>query len=157
MSIRIPFNKPYISGKELEYVGLAINAGKIAADGHFTRLCSKLLESQFQIPKVLLTPSCTAALEIAAILCDLHDGDEVILPSYTFVSTANAVVRLGAKPVFVDIRPDTLNIDERLIEPAITSRTKAIVPVHYAGVSCEMDRIMQIANRHGLTVIEDAG
>jgi dTDP-4-amino-4,6-dideoxygalactose transaminase len=153
---RIPFNKPYIAGKELDYIGQAVGEGKIAADGHFTKLCARLLETELNVAKVLLTPSCTAALEIAAMLCDLQAGDEVILPSYTFVSTANAVVRLGARPVFVDIRPDTLNIDEALIEAAITGRTKAIFPVHYAGVSCEMDRIMEIAARHGLVVVEDA-
>jgi len=156
MTQRIPFNKPYISGKELEYVTQAITDGKIASDGQFTKACVGLLEETFGIAKVLMTPSCTAALEIGAILCDLRPGDEVILPSYTFVSTANAIARLQAKPVFVDIRPDTLNIDERLIEQAITARTKAIFPVHYAGVACEMDRIMQIADRHSLTVVEDA-
>lgn len=156
MAQRIPFNKPFISGNELQYVTQAISEGKIASDGHFTKLCASLLEETFGIGKVLLTPSCTAALEIGAILCDLHPGDEVILPSYTFVSTANAIARLQARPVFVDIRPDTLNIDEELIEQAITKRTKAIFPVHYAGVSCEMDRIMEIASRHELTVVEDA-
>ncbi len=156
MAQRIPFNKPYISGKEVQYVTQAISDGKIASDGHYTKLCAGLLEETFGIAKVLLTPSCTAALEIGAILCDLRPGDEVILPSYTFVSTANAIARLQARPVFVDIRPDTLNIDEELIEQAITKRTKAIFPVHYAGVSCEMDRIMEIASRHGLTVVEDA-
>jgi dTDP-4-amino-4,6-dideoxygalactose transaminase len=156
MAPRIPFNKPYLSGKELEYIAEAVTGEKIAADGRFTRACSQLLETQFQIPRVLLTPSCTAALEMAAILCDLGPGDEVILPSYTFVSTANAVARTGARPVFVDIRPDTLNLDEELIEPAITPRTKAIFPVHYAGVSCEMDRILEIAARHELFVVEDA-
>jgi dTDP-4-amino-4,6-dideoxygalactose transaminase len=153
---RIPFNKPFISGKELEYISQAVSEGKIASDGRFTKLCASLLEETFGIGKILLTPSCTAALEIGAILCDLHPGDEVILPSYTFVSTANAIARLQAKPVFVDIRPDTLNIDEDLIERAITKRTKAIFPVHYAGVSCEMDHIMDIAERRHLTVVEDA-
>jgi len=156
MAMRIPFNKPYISGKELFYVAQAITGERIAADGPFTRLCSELLEREFHVPRTLLVPSCTAALEMAAMLCDLGPGDEVILPSYTFVSTANAVVRLGAKPVFVDVRPDALNLDERLIEAAISPRTKAIVPVHYAGVSCEMNRIMDIAERHRLLVIEDA-
>jgi dTDP-4-amino-4,6-dideoxygalactose transaminase len=156
MAPRIPFNKPYISGKELHYMAQAVAGGQIAADGRFTQLCARLLENEFDIAKVLMTPSCTAALEMAAILCELGSGDEVILPSYTFVSTANAVARLGARPVFVDIRPDTLNIDESLIEGAITARTKAIFPVHYAGVSCEMDRIMDIAARHGLLVVEDA-
>src|SRR5690242_7704971 len=156
MTHRIPFNKPFIGGKELHYMAQAVASGKIASEGHFTQSCARLLEAEFGIPKVLMTPSCTAALEIAAMLCDLRPGDEVILPSYTFVSTANAVARLGARPVFVDIRRDTLNIDEELIEPAITRRTKAIFPVHYAGVSCEMDRIMEIAARHDLVVVEDA-
>ena len=156
MAPRIPFNKPFIAGKELYYIAQAVANGSIAADGHFTKQCSRLFEAEFDIAKVLMTPSCTAALEIAAMLCDLDVDDEVILPSYTFVSTANAIVRLKAKPVFVDIRPDTLNINEELIEDAITPRTKAIFPVHYAGVSCEMDRIMQIAARHDLFVVEDA-
>jgi dTDP-4-amino-4,6-dideoxygalactose transaminase len=133
-----------------------VTSGKIAGDGHFTKACAELLEREYGIQKVLLTPSCTAALEMAAILCDLGPGDEVILPSYTFVSTANAVCRLGCKPVFVDIRPDTLNLNEELIEDAITPRTKALLPVHYAGVSCEMDRILAIAKKHNLFVIEDA-
>jgi dTDP-4-amino-4,6-dideoxygalactose transaminase len=133
-----------------------VTFGNIAGDGHFTQQCARLLEERFGIHKVLLTPSCTAALEMAAMLCDLGPGDEVILPSFTFVSTANAVVRLGAKPVFVDVRPDTLNIDDALVEEAITERTRAIVPVHYAGVGCEMDRIMTIASRYNLRVIEDA-
>jgi dTDP-4-amino-4,6-dideoxygalactose transaminase len=156
MSQRIPFNKPFIAGKELYYIAQAVANGQIASEGRFTKLCARLFETQFGIAKVLMTPSCTAALELAAMLCDLGEGDEVILPSYTFVSTANAVARLNAKPVFVDIRPDTLNIDEQLIEEAITPRTKAIFPVHYAGVSCAMDRIMEIAARHGLVVVEDA-
>jgi dTDP-4-amino-4,6-dideoxygalactose transaminase len=156
MTTRIPFNKPFIAGKELFYIAQAVANGKIAGDGHFTRQCARLFENQFGIPKVLMTPSCTAALEMAAMLCELGPGDEVILPSYTFVSTVNAVVRLGARPVFVDIRPDTLNIDESLVEAAVTRRTKAIVPVHYAGVSCEMDPLMEIAKRHNLLVVEDA-
>jgi dTDP-4-amino-4,6-dideoxygalactose transaminase len=153
---KIPFNKPFIAGKELFYIAQAVAFGNIAADGHFTKVCSKLFEERFGIHRVLMTPSCTAALEMAAILCDLKPDDEVILPSYTFVSTALAFVRLGAKPIFVDIRPDTMNIDDSLIERAITPRTKAIVPVHYAGVACRMSRIMAIAQRHGLFVIEDA-
>ena len=156
MTNPIPFNKPFIAGKELYYIAQAVTYGNIAGDGHFTKACSKLLEQRFGIPKVLLTPSCTASLEMAAMLCDLQPGDEVIMPSYTFVSTANAFVREGAKPIFVDIRPDTLNIDETLIESAITARTRAIVPVHYAGVGCEMDAIMDIATRHNLIVVEDA-
>jgi dTDP-4-amino-4,6-dideoxygalactose transaminase len=156
MHLRIPFNRPLIAGKELYYIAQSIASGKIAGDGQFTERCARLLESEFDIGRVLMTPSCTAALEMAAILCDFQIGDEVILPSYTFVSTANAFVRLGAKPIFVDIRRDTLNIDEELIEAAITPRTKAIVPVHYAGVSCEMDRIMEIAGKHNLFVVEDA-
>jgi dTDP-4-amino-4,6-dideoxygalactose transaminase len=156
MTPRIPFNRPFIAGKELYYIAQAVTSGKIAGDGHFTKACAELMEREYGIDKVLLTPSCTAALEMAAILCDLGPGDEVILPSYTFVSTANAVARLGAKPVFIDIRPDTLNLDEELIEAAITPRTKVLLPVHYAGVSCEMDRIQAIARKHGLLVIEDA-
>ena len=152
----IPFNKPFIAGKELYYIAQAVALGNIAGDGHFTQKCSELLEQRFAIPKVLMTPSCTAALEMAAMLCELGPGDEVILPSFTFVSTANAVVRLGARPVFVDVRPDTLNIDDSLIEDAITDRTKAIFVVHYAGVGCEMDRIMAVARKHGLRVVEDA-
>ena len=154
--MRIPFNKPYVAGKELYYIAQAVTFGNIAGDGHFTKACSHLFEERFGIRKVLLTPSCTASLEMAAILCDLGPGDEVIMPSYTFVSTAAAVVRTGAKPVFVDIRRDTLNLDETLIEQAITEKTKAICVVHYAGVSCEMDRIMAIAAQHNLIVIEDA-
>ena len=152
----IPFNRPFIAGKELYYIAQAVTYGNIAGDGHFTQACCRLLEERFEIHKVLLTPSCTAALEMAAMLLDLGPGDEVIMPSYTFVSTANAVVRLGARPVFVDIRTDTLNLDERLIEAAITPRTKAIFPVHYAGVGCEMDTIMAIARKHNLKVVEDA-
>lgn len=156
MSTEIPFNVPFIAGKELYYIAQAVTLGNIAGDGQFTKACSRLLEERFGIPKVLLTPSCTAALEMAAMLGNLGPGDEVILPSFTFVSTANAFVRLGARPVFVDIRPDTLNLDENLIEPAITPRTKAIFPVHYAGVGCAMKRIMEIAGKHGLLVVEDA-
>jgi dTDP-4-amino-4,6-dideoxygalactose transaminase len=153
---KIPFNKPFIAGKELFYIAQAVAFGNIGGDGHFTQACGRLLEERLEIGKVLLTPSCTASLEMAAMLCNLGPGDEVILPSFTFVSTASAVVRLGAKPVFVDIRPDTLNIDDQLIEGAITPKTKAICPVHYAGIGCEMDRIMAIAGGHGLRVVEDA-
>jgi len=153
---KIPFNKPFITGKEIDYIAHAIESGQIAADGEFTRKCARLLENRFRMLRVLMTPSCTAALEMAAILCDLSEGDEVIMPSFAFASAANAVVRLGARPVFVDIRPDTLNIDERLIERAVTPHTKAILPVHYAGVACEMGQIMALADKHGLIVIEDA-
>lgn len=154
--MHIPFNKPYLTGKELHYIAEAHARGQLAGDGHFTRLCSGWLEQTTGCAKALLTHSCTAALEMAAILADIQPGDEIIMPSFTFVSTANAFVLRGGVPVFVDIRPDTLNIDERLIERAITRRTKAIVPVHYAGVACEMDAIMDIARANGLLVIEDA-
>ncbi|MDO8651356.1 MAG: dTDP-4-amino-4,6-dideoxygalactose transaminase [Undibacterium sp.] len=154
--MNVPFNKPYMTGKELWYISQAHASGHLAGDGQFTKKCSFWLEQRIGCQKALLTHSCTAALEMAAMLADLQPGDEVIMPSYTFVSTANAFVLRGATPVFVDIRPDTLNIDETKIEDAITSRTKVIVPVHYAGVSCEMDAIMDIARRHGLIVIEDA-
>jgi len=156
MNPKIPFNKPFIVGKELYYIAQAVAFGNIAGDGHFTQQCSKLLEDQFKIPKVLMTTSCTSALEMAALLANLGPGDEVIMPSFTFVSTANAVVRIGATPVFVDIRPDTLNIDCSAIEQAITPRTRAIFPVHYAGVGCDMDRIQWIARERRLTVLEDA-
>ena len=152
----IPFNKPYMTGKELFHIAEAHFNGKLAGDGPFTRRCHKWLGDRASSGKALLTHSCTAALEMAALLLNLEPGDEVILPSYTFVSTANAFVLRGAVPVFIDIREDTLNMDERLIEGAITSRTRAIVPVHYAGVACEMDTIMAIAKRHKLMVIEDA-
>jgi dTDP-4-amino-4,6-dideoxygalactose transaminase len=154
--LRIPFNKPYMTGKELGYIAEAHANSHLAGDGAFTRQCSAWLEKQIGSRKALLTHSCTAALEMAAILADLQPGDEVIMPSFTFVSTANAFVLRGAVPVFVDVRPDTFNIDETKIEAAITPRTRAIVPVHYAGVGCEMDTIMDIAERHGLIVIEDA-
>ena len=152
----IPFNKPYMTGKELWYIAQAHANGHLAGDGSFTKRCSAWLEQRTGAAKALLTHSCTAALEMAAILAGVRSGDEVIMPSYTFVSTANAFVLRGAVPVFVDIRRDTLNIDETLIEAAITDRTRAIVPVHYAGVGCEMDTIMAIAERHNLLVIEDA-
>jgi dTDP-4-amino-4,6-dideoxygalactose transaminase len=152
----IPFNKPYMTGKELSYIAEAHANEMLAGDGPFTKRCQAWLEDNTGSSKALLTHSCTAALEMAAILADVQPGDEVIMPSYTFVSTANAFVRLGAVPVFVDIRRDTLNIDENLIEAAITERTRVIVPVHYAGVACEMDRVMAIAARHELLVIEDA-
>lgn len=154
--MNIPFNKPYMTGKELWYISQAHASGHLAGDGQFTKKCSAWLEQRTGSRKALLTHSCTAALEMAAILADIQPGDEVIMPSYTFVSTANAFVLRGGVPVFVDIRPDTLNIDETKIEAAITPRTKAIAPVHYAGVACEMDAIMDIARRHNLLVIEDA-
>lgn len=152
----IDFNKPYMTGKELGYIAQAHHNSVLAGNGAFTKKCAGWLAKHSKVSKALITHSCTGALEMAALLADLQPGDEVIMPSYTFVSTANAVVLRGAVPVFVDIRPDTLNIDERLIEAAITERTKAIMPVHYAGVGCEMDSIMEIANRHQLWVIEDA-
>ena len=154
--MKIPFNKPHLTGKELHYIAEAHTRGQLAGDGYFTKQCSDWLERRAGCVKALLTHSCTGALEMAAILADIRPGDEVIMPSYTFVSTANAFVLRGGVPVFVDIRPDTLNIDETLIEAAITPKTKAIVPVHYAGVACEMDTIMDIARRHQLVVIEDA-
>lgn len=153
---RIPFNRPYMTGKELYYIAEAHFNGVLAGDGPFTRRCHAWLNERTGCSKALLTHSCTAALEMAALLLNIQPGDEIIMPSYTFVSTANAFVLRGGVPVFVDIRDDTLNLDERLIEPAITPRTKAIVPVHYAGVACEMDTIMSIARQHDLKVVEDA-
>lgn len=153
---KIQFNRPYMCGKELDYISLANNRHQFAGDGEFTKKCQKILESYTKSQKVMLTHSCTAALEMSAILLDIKKGDEVILPSYTFVSTANAFVLRGATPVFVDIRPDTLNIDEKKIENAITNKTKAIIPVHYAGVACEMDLILDIAQRNNIAVVEDA-
>lgn len=152
----IPFNVPPYVGKENDYIKEAIASHKICGDGVFTKKCNSWLEENFDTQKALLTTSCTHALEMAAILLNIEQGDEVIMPSYTFVSTANAFVLRGAKIVFVDIRPDTMNINEELISEAITSKTKAIVPVHYAGVACEMDRIMQIAKEYNLAVVEDA-
>lgn len=152
----IPFNRPYMTGKELGLISQAHDNGHLSGDGPFTRRCHEWLQQRTGARKALLTHSCTAALEMAALLLDLKVGDEVIMPSYTFVSTANAFVLRGAIPVFVDIRPDTLNLDENLVEAAITPRTRAICVVHYAGVGCEMDAIMMIALRHGLRVIEDA-
>jgi len=152
----IPFNKPYMTGRELWYIAQAHTNGHLAGDGMFTKKCHAWLETRTGALKALLTHSCTAALEMAAILADIGPGDEVIMPSFTFVSTANAFVLRGGVPVFVDIRPETHNIDETKIEAAITPRTKAIVPVHYAGVACKMDAIMDIARRHDLLVIEDA-
>jgi len=152
----IPFNRPHVTGKELDYIAEASRTGALAGDGEFTRRCSAWLQTETGAARALLTHSCTAALEMAALLLDIAPGDEIIMPSYTFVSTANAFVLRGGVPVFVDIRPDTLNLDESLIEAAITDRTRAIVPVHYAGVACEMDSILAIAKRHNLMVVEDA-
>ncbi|WP_374661029.1 dTDP-4-amino-4,6-dideoxygalactose transaminase [Inhella sp.] len=152
----IPFNKPYMTGKELWNIAQAHAKGHLAGDGGFTKQCHRWLEQHTGCHKALLTHSCTAGLEMAALLAELQPGDEVIMPSFTFVSTANAFALRGAVPVFVDVRPDTLNLDERLVEAAITPKTRAIVPVHYAGVPCEMDALMDIARRHGLLVIEDA-
>ena len=152
----IPFNIPPFTGKEMDYIRQAVENQKICGDGPYTKKCSEWIEQKTGTAKCLLTTSCTHATELAALLADVKEGDEVIMPAYTFVSTADAFVLRGAKPVFVDIRPDTMNIDEKPIEDAVTSRTRAIVPVHYAGVACEMDTIMDIAKRHNLLVIEDA-
>lgn len=152
----IPFNRPFMTGRELAYIARAHERGQLAGDGSFTEQCHQWLQRSTGCHQALLTHSCTAALEMAAILGEFGEGDEIIMPSFTFVSTANAFVLRGATPVFVDIREDTLNIDESLIEAAVTERTRAIVVMHYAGVSCEMDVIMDVANRHGLMVIEDA-
>jgi len=152
----IPFNKPPFTGNEEKYILESIKSNKISGDGNFTKKCTQWFEEELQCKKVLLTTSCTHALEMAALLLDIKEGDEVIMPSYTFVSTANAFVLRGAKIVFVDIRPDTMNIDETKIEKAITEKTKVIVPVHYAGVACEMDTIMEIAKKYDLYVVEDA-
>ena len=152
----INFNVPPFTGKEIDYIKETIKAQKICGDGQFTKNCSQWLEKKTGIAKALLTTSCTHATEMAALLMDVQKGDEVIMPSYTFVSTADAFVLRGAVPVFVDIRPDTMNLDETKIEAAITNKTVGIVPVHYAGVGCEMDTIMDIASRHRLWVVEDA-
>ena len=152
----IPFNKPFIIGRELANIADAVAQGQLSGDGGYTKLCHRWFEEQLGCRTALLTHSCTAALEMTAILCDIQPGDEVIMPSYTFVSTANAFVLRGGVPVFLDIRPDTFNIDEKLIEAAITPKTRAIVPVHYAGVPCDMERIMDIARQHNLLVVEDA-
>ena len=156
VTIMINFNVPPYTGKEIEYIKQAVENQKICGDGPFTKKCNEWIEKKTGTTKCLLTPSCTQATELAALLADIKEGDEIIMPSFTFVSTADAFVLRGAKPIFVDIRPDTMNIDETKIEEAITERTKAIVPVHYAGVACEMDTIMDIAARHHLFVIEDA-
>jgi dTDP-4-amino-4,6-dideoxygalactose transaminase len=153
---RIPFNKPFIIGRELYYIAQTINSGHASGDGHYSKLCQSLIEQRIKGGRVLLTTSCTSALEMAALLADIEEGDEVILPSYTFTSTANAFLLRGARLVFTDVREDTLNIDERLIAATVSERTKAIVPVHYAGVACDMDHIMATARRTGCRVIEDA-
>lgn len=153
--IKVDFNRPVIVGRELEYIQQAIDNGHISGDGPFTKKCHAFLEKELGVPKALLTTSCTHALEMSAILLEIQPGDEVILPDFTFVSTVNAFVLRGAKPVFVDIRSDTLNLDESKLEAAITPKTKAVVPVHYAGVGCEMDSIMEISHRHGIAVVED--
>lgn len=152
----IPFNRPHVTGKEQAYIGQALNSHILSGDGAFTRRCHQWLEQRTGSARALLTHSCTSALDLAAILLDLRSGDEVIMPSFTFVSTANAFVLRGAIPVFVDIREDTLNLDEREVEAAVTSRTRAIAPVHYAGVACEMDPILSVARRHDLRIVEDA-
>ena len=155
MTYPIPFNKPCLTGNEYKYISAAIANGHSSGDGEFTRRCHALLEQELKVPKVLLTTSCTHALEMAALLLNCEAGDEVIVPSFTFVSTANAFALRGAKIVFADIRPDTLNLDETALESLITRKTKAIVPVHYAGVPCAMDEILAVANRHGVRVVED--
>ncbi|MFC1712106.1 dTDP-4-amino-4,6-dideoxygalactose transaminase [Candidatus Poribacteria bacterium] len=155
-SIRIPFSSPYLTGRELEYMRQSVNSGNIVGNGEYTRKCEYLLQKTFSAQNVLLTNSCTDALEMASLLIDLKPEDEVIVPSFTFVSTVNAFILRGSKPVFVDIREDTLNIDETKIGEKITDRTRAIFPVHYAGVACEMDAIMDIAEIHNLSVVEDA-
>jgi dTDP-4-amino-4,6-dideoxygalactose transaminase len=156
MTFRIPFNKPSTVGAELENITDALERGHLSGDGYYTQQCHEWLERRLGTPQALLTHSCTAALEMAALLCGIGSGDEVIMPSYTFVSTANAFALRGGVPVFVDVRPDTLNIDERLIEAAVTPRTRAIAVVHYAGVACEMDPILELAGEHALFVVEDA-
>ena len=152
----IPFNKPHMTGRELYYIAQAHFNQMLAGDGPFTKRCHAWLEAKTGCRRALLTNSCTAALELSALLLDIQPGDEVILPSFTFVSTSNAFALRGAVPVFVDVRGDTLNLDERLVEAAITTRTKAIVPVHYAGVACEMDTLLAIAQQHALSVVEDS-
>jgi dTDP-4-amino-4,6-dideoxygalactose transaminase len=155
MMEKVLFNRPAVIGKEVENILQVLDGEHWAGDGFFTKRCHELLERALGVPKVLLTTSCTHALEMAAVLLDIRPGDEVIVPSFTFVTTANAFVMRGARPVFVDIRPDTLNLDERRLEPLISPRTKAVLPVHYAGIACEMDAIMDIANRHHIPVVED--
>lgn len=152
----IPFNKPFVTGRELEYIAAAVKNSRISGDGEFSKKCQTLMQDVFSAHKILLTTSCTSALEMGVLLCDLKPGDEVILPSFTFVSTANAFVIRGIVPRFVDIRPDTKNLDETLVEAAVCEKTRAIMPVHYAGVGCEMGTIMRLAKKYGLKVIEDA-
>ena len=152
---KIPFNKPSLTGNECGYMAEAMEKGKIGGDGGFTQKCRTLLERRLGVPRALLTTSCTHALELAALLLEIKPGDEVVVPSFTFVSTINAFVLRGARPVFIDVRPDTLNMDESLLSSAITPQTRAIVPVHYAGIGCEMDTIMTIARRHAVDVVED--
>src|SRR6056297_685752 len=152
----IPFNKPCFLGEEIEYIKKSLKTGKISGNGEFSKQVCDLMEKEFGSRKIFLTPSCTAGLEMAALICDIKEGDEVIMPSLTFVSTANAFVLRGAKIVFVDINPETMNIDENKIEKAVSEKTKAIVPVHYSGISCNMEKIMNIAYRYNLIVIEDA-
>lgn len=156
MNYNIPFNKPFLTGKETKYIEEAVNSGKISGNGNFTKKCQSFFENKYGFKKCLLTTSCTDALEMAAILIDIQPGDEVIVPSYTFVSTANAFALRGAKIIFADSKPNNPNIDVDQIESLITNKTKAIIPVHYAGVGCEMDKIMKIANKHHVFVIEDA-
>ena len=151
----IPFNRPFYTGKEKQYIQTALENAHLSGDGVFTKACHALLEDALGVKKVLITTSCTHALEMSAILLNIQPGDEVIIPSFTFVSTVNAFVLRGAKPIFVDIRPDTLNMDETKIEALITDKTKALVPVHYAGVGCEMDAIQTIADKHQLKIVED--
>jgi dTDP-4-amino-4,6-dideoxygalactose transaminase len=155
VSIAIPFNKPYVSGNEQKYIAQAIESGHLSGDGSFTKKCKSILEQALLAKSVLLTTSCTHALEMSALLLDLKPGDEVIVPSFTFVSTINAFILRGVRPVFADIKRDTKNIDERTLERLITPKTKAIVPVHYAGVGCEMDKIMSLAKQHNIAVVED--
>ena len=153
--MRIPFNRPSLTGRELDYVAEAIRSGHASGDGAFTLRCQALLEQTLGVPKALLTTSCTDALEMCGLLLDLQPGDEILVPSFAFVTTVNAFVLRGARPVFLDIRPDTLNLDETRLEPLLTPRARAIVVLHYAGIGCEMDPILDIAGRHGLPVIED--
>ena len=154
-NLRVDFNRPVVVGNELKYIQQAIENGHLSGDGEFSKKCHTLLEHELGVKKVLLTTSCTHALEMAAILLNVKLGDEVIVPDFTFVSTINAFVLRGAQPVFVDIRPDTLNLDEKLLEKAITPRTRVVIVVHYAGVACEMDSILEITQKHNLSMVED--